>query len=239
MASSATDVDIFKFGTTKLIAALPDEIDDETATFTIRYLLNAVGTSAEKLEILVDGIYDHVTPQRNTTAMTGLMFRLLQLVSTDIAAVDSSPKRETSRRGEGLVRSRLLHRCQEEFEQSVSSQLWDYRPFEVLLELWQQKAAPEDIFFVPEVTLLCILIDASRAKHLFESQNFEIFARMVTTFGSKLDQSSAVGTGVASMLDAVAVRASSGSLVHQLLAAGLIHMRNNDYRITVNTQKTL
>ncbi|KAJ4321958.1 hypothetical protein N0V94_002670 [Neodidymelliopsis sp. IMI 364377] len=167
MASSATDLDLFKYGTTKLITALPDEIDEETAIFTIRHLLNT-----------------------------------------------------------------------KEFEQSIASQVWNFRPFEVLLDLWHQQEALEGTLFITDNVLFHILTDASKANYFFEPQNFEMFAKMLKAFGPKLDQNVTVGS-IASILDMVAVRASSTSLVHQLLVAGLIDMRSNGYKITVNSQSLL
>ncbi|KAF1349398.1 hypothetical protein EJ07DRAFT_184588 [Lizonia empirigonia] len=234
MATHNPDLDDFVFGTRQLIATLPDQVDHATVKFTIRFLLLAVGTSPGKLAVLVNIIYE--TAYHGTQAAHLYLELFLQVQDHITATV--LRKGNLPIKGSRLARVTIVNKCQEEYENVLRSLRWDRRSFDIIENIvLHQSRQVADVILTDNV-LDNILSCAAQAEHLFEPHNFETFAHLLTTCGPALSKNATIKK-IAPMLEKIAVRAAGGTLVQQLMVAGLLDMRDNNYNIRTRVKRTL
>lgn len=214
-------MEVFRYGTTLLIAALPDHIEDNAATSTIRYAMMAVGDDAEKLRILVNAIYDKETDHGDCIAT--LLVSLIRNIPGHISAYVGSKTPQKLVAGSELARFLLLTRCQTEHEDTMQSGVWLTKSFFVTVGLYKLGCVTDRII---QHSLLAM----AESDNLFDAQNFAVFAKSIVECGPKLEQNVKVGD-LPRILNTALARASSKSISCQLMVAGLLAASENDWKI--------
>lgn len=204
MDTNTSSLEVFKHGTTRLLASLTDEVDHDTADINIRYALFAVGTDAEKLKILVNIIYGMPTSRGDCSA--SLLVKLLDDTPNNISAVIVKSTGEVVHKGKHLARHYMLNKCQTDFEPSVTYTVWSTEPFTVAAALYQT-----DCFCLTSNVIVHVMATMAVSEYLFLPQNLEQFARSCTTCGSRLERN-IKGGHVDISLNKASARASSESI---------------------------
>lgn len=110
MATDNSDLDDFVFGSRQLIATLPDQVDQAKINSTMRFLLLTVGTSPEKLVILVNFI--HEAAHHGTQAH--LYLELFLQAGDHITVTLLTSKGNVLMKRSRLARAAIMKKCQEE-----------------------------------------------------------------------------------------------------------------------------
>lgn len=173
LATTITDpssVEVFRYGTTQLIAALPDHIEDNAATSAIRYAMMAVGDDAKKLRILVNAIYYKETDHGDciATLLVSLIRNTPELISAYVGS--KTPQKLVT--GSELGRFLVLTRCQTEHEDTMQSGVWLTKSFFVTVRLNKFGCVTDRI-------IQHLLLAMAESENLFDVQNFEVFAKSI------------------------------------------------------------
>lgn len=235
MATDNSDLDDFVFGSRQLIATLPDQVDQAKIKSTMRFLLLTVGTSPEKLVILVNVIHEAA---HHGTQAAHLYLELFLQAGDHITVTLPTSKGNVPMKRSRLARGVIVKKCQEEHSTLLRSPRWDRRSSDILetIALHQSRQVLDAI--LTDTVLYDILCRAAQAEHLFEPHNFETFARLLITCEPAL-RNNAVTEKIAPMLEKVAVRAAGGTLVQQFMVAGLLDVDDNGYNIKTRVKRIL
>lgn len=216
-------MEILRFGTSQLLSNLTNGVDEATATNVIRFALQAVGTSAEKLELLVISIY-------NMSAIRGeawarLLVKLSEYTPSNICTV--VVKSGKTLRGRKLVRHCVLNECERGF-QDIADTHWPGNSIEHLSALYNTKELA-----MTDRVMGTVLRSMAESKVLFVHENFELFANACFTCGPKLDKNTKVDH-LTAILAKASARASTESITSKLMIAGLLAIRDNDWEMEID-----
>lgn len=221
MSTITSDLDIFVIGTTQLLSQLTDETDEETATNIIRYALQAVGMSAEKLQLLIFHIC--TLPTASSTYLAALLVKLSAHVPD---AISSRPnQRGETFQGTHLVRHtviNVLRPCLGGFRQSP---VWFAKFIEILAELQKTKE-----FSTTDTTIGNILEALVTSEHLFTPQNIELFLKICYHCGPGLDKNGK-SDSLTKYINAASEKVTPNTMVYKFMIAGLKATRDNNWKM--------
>lgn len=221
MSAVTSDLDIFVIGTTQLLSQLTDKTDDETATNIIRYALQAVGMSAEKLQLLIFHIC--TLPTASSTYLAALLVKLSAHVPDTISS-RPNPSGKTLK-GMELVRHyvvSVLRPCLGGFRHS---NVWFANIIKILAELQQTKA-----FSSTDKTITDILEAMVTSEHLFTPQNIELFLKTCYQCGPMLDKNGK-SDFLTNYINMASEKVPPNSMVYKFMIAGLKVTRDNNWDI--------
>jgi hypothetical protein len=219
MSTVTSDLDVFVFGTTQLLSQLTDETDDETTTNIIRYALQAVGMSAQKLQLLIFHIC--TLPTASSTYSAALLVKLSAHIPDTISS-RSNPSGETVK-GMELVHYcviNVLRPCLGGFRQSA---VWFAKFIDILAKLQKNRE-----FSTTDTTIGDILEAMVTSEHLFTPQNIELFLKTCYHCGPGLDKNGK-SDSLTNYINTASKKAPPNSMVYKLMIAGLKATRDNNW----------
>lgn len=219
MSTITSDLDTFVFGTTQLLSQLTDQTDDETATNIIRYALQAVGRSAEKLQLLIFHIC--TLPMASSTYSAALLVKLSAQVPDTIS---SRPNQSgETLKGMELIRHcviNVLRPCFGGFKQST---VWFAKFIEILAKLQKTRE-----FSTTDTTVGDILEAMVTSEHLFTHQNIELFLKICYHCGQELDKNGK-SNFLTNYIKTASDKVPRNSMVYKFMIAGLESTRDNNW----------
>jgi hypothetical protein len=221
MSTITSDLDMFVCGTTKLLSQLTDETDDETATNIIRYALQAVGMSVEKLQLLIFHIC--TLPTTSSAYSAALLVKLSAHVPVNISGRPNQSG-ETLK-GMELIRHsviNVLRPCLGGFKQST---VWFAKFIEILAKLQKTRE-----FSTTDTTVRDILEAMVTSEHLFTPQNIELFLKICYHCGPELDKNGK-SDSLTNYIKTASDRVPPNSVVYKFMIAGLEATRDNNWDV--------
>ncbi|OSS51927.1 hypothetical protein B5807_03117 [Epicoccum nigrum] len=219
MPADTSDLDVFVFGTAQMLSQLTDETDDETTTKIIRYALQAVGMSTEKLQLLIFHIC--TLPTADSTYLAALLVKLSAHVP---GTVSSRPTQSgETLKGVELVRHCVINVLRPYLGGFRQLDVWFAKFTEILAELQQTRESS-----TTDTAIADILEALVTSQHLFTPHNIELFPKTCYYYSPQLDKNGNMDL-LAHYINTASEQVPPDSMIYKFMISCLIATRENNW----------